>query len=175
MTNRIAPMLESINDYYNQPYNEIYRHVIDIAKDARRLDCNTDEDIEKCKWIAAMIRMLFDVAMHDAAKILHLNNIKFDYNSFISEHKDEAKERRYTKRTISEYEYVYELMWCVDYDVDTLNVSANASDVDVTKSLWIMAMCEILSEINMDVVYPIFRKIGFHFDWETFAKEHDLL
>ena len=86
MTNQTAPMLESINDYYNQPYNEIYRHVIDIAKDARRLDCNTDEDIEKCKWIAAMIRMLFDVAMHDAAKILHLNNIKFDYNSFISEH-----------------------------------------------------------------------------------------
>ena len=66
-------------------------------------------------------------------------------------------------------------MWCVDYDVETLNVSANASDVDVAKSLWIMAMCEILSEINMDVVDPIFRKIGFYFDWEVFAKEHDLL
>ena len=82
MTNQIAPMLESINDYYNQPYNEIYRHVIDIAKDARRLDCSTDEDIEKCKWIAAIIDMLFDVAMHNAANILHLNNIKFDYNSY---------------------------------------------------------------------------------------------
>lgn len=169
MTYHNVPVLEGINDYYNQPYSEIYRHVIDIAKDARRLDTTTGEGIEKCKWVAAMIDLLFDAAMHNAARILRVNNINFDYKEFISEYRDETQARRYKNRTISEYKYVYELMWCLDF------VSAEASDTDIEKSRWIMAMCEVLSEINMDVVYPAFERIGFHFDWEVFAKEHDLL
>ena len=64
MEKRIVPQLKGINDYYDQPYNEIYRSVVDIAKDVRRIDSNTSEGIEKCKWVAAMINMLFDTAMH---------------------------------------------------------------------------------------------------------------
>ena len=66
MEKRIVPQLKGINDYYDQPYNEIYRSVVDIAKDVRRIDSNTSEGIEKCKWVAAMINMLFDIAMHPA-------------------------------------------------------------------------------------------------------------
>ena len=62
-----------------------------------------------------MINMLFDTAMHNAAKILHQKNIEFNYESFVAEHKDEAQARRYKQRALSEYEYAYELMWCVDY------------------------------------------------------------
>ena len=175
MEKRIVPQLKGINDYYDQPYNEIYRSVVDIAKDVRRIDSNTSEGIEKCKWVAAMINMLFDTAMHNAAKILHQKNIEFNYESFVAEHKDESQARRYKQRALSEYEYAYELMWCVDYDAAMLNVSADASDVEVEKSLWIMAMCEVLSEVNMDVIYPAFRKIDLHFNWETFAEEHGLL
>ena len=82
MEKRIVPQLKGINDYYDQPYNEIYRSVVDIAKDVRRIDSNTSEGIEKCKWVAAMINMLFDTAMHNAAKILHQKNIEFNYESF---------------------------------------------------------------------------------------------
>ena len=175
MENRNVPQLKGINNYYDQPYSEIFRSVVDVVKDVRRIDTNTSEGVEKCKWIAAMINMLFDVAMHNATRILHQKNIEFNYKSFVTEHKDEAQARRYKQRALSEYEYAYELMWCVNYDAEALNVSANASKVDVEKSLWIMAMCDILSEVNMDVIYPAFRKIDFHFNWETFAEEHGLL
>ena len=37
MEKRIVPQLKGINDYYDQPYNEIYRSVVDIAKDVRRM------------------------------------------------------------------------------------------------------------------------------------------
>ena len=174
MANQNERNQEAKNIIYNLSYNEVYRHVADIAKDTKRFDTTKNEDVEKCKWIAAMVDVFFDVPMHNAVNTLHLNNIQFDSKDFLCERKDEALARRYKKRTICEYEFVYDLFVDIAFDADAFCVSENASAEQIEKCKWISVMCDVLSDIYMDVVDPAFVNLGFHFDWEAFAMEHNL-
>jgi len=174
MANQNERNQEAKNIIYNLSYNEVYRHVVDIAKDVKRFDTTKNEDVEKCKWIAAMVDVFFDVPMHNAVNTLHLNNIQFDSKNFLSERKDEAMARRYKKHTICDYEFAYDLIVDIAFDADAFFVSENASAEQIEKCKWISVMCDVLSDIYMDVVDPAFVNLGFHFDWEAFAMEHNL-
>ena len=174
MTNQTTFTQEESKMFFDCPYNEVYLVVVDAAKDARRFDTSKEEDIEKCKWIAAMVDVLFDVPMHKACEVLHLNNVKFNYKEFIAENHAVAKPRIYKKRTLADYHRFYDSVLDVAFDADTFNATENTSDELIEKCMWIMAMCDVFSETYLDVITPSFNKIGFHFDWEEFAKEHNL-
>ena len=63
-------------------YKQVFSDIITIAGDAEGFGlCNdtiTDEDIEKCKYIAAMLETLKDVPERRVNWIFNMKNIVFD-------------------------------------------------------------------------------------------------
>ena len=67
-------------------YKKIYEEVLALADDADGyglFENITEEDVEKCKWIAAILEVLDDVPRHRVEHIFQHRNIEFDYVEFI--------------------------------------------------------------------------------------------
>ena len=67
-------------------YREIYDAILTLADDAdsyglfKRI---TSEDIQKCKWIAAILEVLNDVPQRRMEHVFKYKKISFDYLEFI--------------------------------------------------------------------------------------------
>ena len=69
-------------------YREIYDAILTLADDAdsyglfKRI---TSEDIQKCKWIAAIFEVLNDVPRRQMKHVFKCQKISFDYLEFFEE------------------------------------------------------------------------------------------
>ena len=73
-------------------YKEIYDLMLSLANDADGyglFENITDEDVEKCKWIAAIIEVLDDVPARRMKHIFNYRKIEFDYEEFLDEQYEE--------------------------------------------------------------------------------------
>ncbi len=69
-------------------YTVIYDAILALANDADGyglFDNITDEDIQKCKWIAAILEVLNDVPKRRVEHIFKHKKIDFNYIEFIEE------------------------------------------------------------------------------------------
>ena len=69
-------------------YKAIYDAIVSLSVDADGyglFDSITDEDVEKCKWIAAICEVLEDVPMRRVKHIFNYRNVDFDYFDFVEE------------------------------------------------------------------------------------------
>lgn len=69
-------------------YREIYDAILTLADDADSyglFQSCTPEDIQKCKWIAAIIEVLDDVPRRSMKHVFKKNRISFDYLEFIND------------------------------------------------------------------------------------------
>ena len=79
------------NDDYSmklEGYQEIYDLILTIADDADGFglfENITDEDVEKCKWIAAILEVLNDVPLRRMEHIFKYKKIDFDSEEFLEE------------------------------------------------------------------------------------------
>ena len=67
-------------------YEAIYEAALSLANDADGyglFEDITDEDVEKCKWIAAILEVLDDVPRSRVKHIFNYRNIQFDHQDFI--------------------------------------------------------------------------------------------
>ena len=66
-------------------YRSIYDSILKLTYDTDGMQSTnpTKEDIEKCKWILAILECLDDVPKRKADYILKDKKIKFDYSDFI--------------------------------------------------------------------------------------------
>ena len=66
-------------------YEAIYNAVLTLANDADGFglyEAITPEDIQKCKWIAAILEVLSDVPQRRMQHIFEHKRISFDYLEF---------------------------------------------------------------------------------------------
>ena len=79
------------NDDYSmklEGYQEIYDLILTIADDADGFglfENITDEDVEKCKWIAAILEVMNDVPLRRMEHIFKYKKIEFDSEEFLEE------------------------------------------------------------------------------------------
>ena len=71
-------------------YKEIYEAIVSLSVDADGyglFESISNEDIEKCKWIAAICEVLDDVPRSRMEHIFKYRKVDFDYIDFIEESK----------------------------------------------------------------------------------------
>lgn len=71
-----------------QDYEKTYDAILAIANDADGFGLFadiTEEDVEKCKWIAAILTTLDDIPRQRMEHIFRYRKIKFDYLGFLEE------------------------------------------------------------------------------------------
>lgn len=78
-------MTTNENLVLNLPYNEIYDRIVMLKKGAYQLDSNNEDDVENCKWLAAIFDVFIDLPLYVSTRILVKSNIKFDYDLFLAE------------------------------------------------------------------------------------------
>lgn len=69
-------------------YKEIYEAIVSLSVDADGyglFESISNEDIEKCKWIAAICEVLDDVPRSRMEHIFKYRKVDFDYIDFIEE------------------------------------------------------------------------------------------
>lgn len=158
----------------NLTYNEIYDRIVMLKKGAYQLDSSNDEDVENCKWLAAIFDVFIDVPLYVATDILVKNHIKFDYDLFLAENHAPIKVQE-ADYSSAAYRLCYHAILDIAFETEEFDLKAEYTAEQIEKAMWIEAIYKVLTAIQNDVVYPMFRKIGFHFNWETFADERGLL
>ena len=88
-------MLDKNEKFWNEDggmtleaYEAVYDMILSLAEDADGINVfsnDQDEDIQKCKWIAAIHETLSDVPMSKAEIMFKRKKIKFDYCEFMNE------------------------------------------------------------------------------------------
>jgi hypothetical protein len=70
-----------------EKYEKLYNDVLEMSMDADGFSSlhPTEEEIEKCKWIAAILEVLEDVPMRKMMHIFKSEGIEFDYQQFLVE------------------------------------------------------------------------------------------
>ena len=71
-----------------ESYKAIYKAVVSMSIDADGyglFDSISDEDLEKCKWIAAINEVLEDVPMRRVKHIFNYRNVVFNSDDFLEE------------------------------------------------------------------------------------------
>lgn len=71
-----------------EEYKNIFESILKISFDVEEeidIDNPTEEDINKAKWIKAMVQCINDVPFLRAAHILRKCNIEFDYCAMLDE------------------------------------------------------------------------------------------
>ena len=167
-------MTTNENLVLNLPYNEIYDRIVMLKKGAYQLDSNNEDDVENCKWLAAIFDVFIDLPLYVATHILVKSNIKFDYDLFLAENHNPIKVRNEGYDNAA-YQLCYHAILDVAFETEEYLSDEEFTNEQIEKALWITAIYKLLSDIQNDVVYPLFRKIDFHFNWETFAEERGLL
>ena len=69
-------------------YKEIYEAIVSLSVDADGyglFENISDEDVEKCKWIAAICEVLDDVPRSRMEHVFKYRKVNFDYTNFIEE------------------------------------------------------------------------------------------
>jgi len=69
-------------------YKEIYEAIVSLSVDADGyglFESISNEDVEKCKWIAAICEVLDDVPRSRMEHIFKYRKVNFDYIDFIEE------------------------------------------------------------------------------------------
>ena len=69
-------------------YKAIYEAIVSLSVDADGyglFDSISNEDVEKCKWIAAICEVLDDVPRSRMEHIFKYRKVDFDYIDFIEE------------------------------------------------------------------------------------------
>lgn len=69
-------------------YKEIYEAIVSLSVDADGyglFESISNEDVEKCKWIAAICEILDDVPRSRMEHIFKYRKVNFDYIDFIEE------------------------------------------------------------------------------------------
>ena len=69
-------------------YKEIYEAIVSLSVDADGyglFENISEEDVEKCKWIAAICEVLDDVPRSRMEHIFQQRKVDFDYMNFIEE------------------------------------------------------------------------------------------
>ena len=61
-------------------YREIYEAILELTMDAESI---TEEDVDKCKWIACMLEALTDVPARKAAYVFQKKGINFKAVEFL--------------------------------------------------------------------------------------------
>jgi hypothetical protein len=71
-----------------EEYKNIFEGILKISFDVEEeidIDNPTEEDINKAKWIKAMVTCINDVPFRRAAHILRTSNTEFDYCAMLDE------------------------------------------------------------------------------------------
>ena len=69
-------------------YKEIYEAIVSLSVDADGyglFDAISDEDVEKCRWIAAIYEVLDDVPKRRMEHIFRHRKVEFIYSEFFDE------------------------------------------------------------------------------------------
>ena len=69
-------------------YKAVYENIVSLSIDADGyglFENITDEDVEKCKWLAAIIDVIDDVPRRRVEHIFKYKKIEFDYSDFLDE------------------------------------------------------------------------------------------
>ncbi len=68
-------------------YQRLYDKILKMSYDIEEISLSnpTEEDIEKCKWIAAMHKVINDVPQGKTEYLLMQKKIKFDYIEFMNQ------------------------------------------------------------------------------------------
>ena len=75
----------SFDEMKLEDYKAIYEAIVSLSCDADGFglyDGITTEDVEKCKWIAAILETLNDVPLSRVEHIFEQKDIEFDYEEF---------------------------------------------------------------------------------------------
>ena len=78
----------SFDEMKLEDYKAIYEAIVSLSCDADGFglyDGNTTEDVEKCKWIAAIFNVLGDVPRRRVNHIFQHKEIRFDCERFLEE------------------------------------------------------------------------------------------
>ena len=85
----INPTPNSVDDSLSvETYKSIYDAIVALSVDADGyglFENISDEDVEKCKWIAAICEVLDDVPRGRMEHIFKYRKVDFDYIDFIEE------------------------------------------------------------------------------------------
>ena len=85
----INPTLNSVDDSLSvETYKSIYDAIVALSVDADGyglFENISDEDVKKCKWIAAIREVLDDVPRRRMEHIFKFRKVDFDYIDFIEE------------------------------------------------------------------------------------------
>ena len=63
-------MTTNENLVLNLPYNEIYDRIVMLKKGAYQLNSNNEDDVENCKWLAAIFDVFIDLPLYVSTSIL---------------------------------------------------------------------------------------------------------
>ena len=77
-----------VDDMTLDDYKAIYEAIVSLSCDADGYglyDDITNEDVEKCKWIAAICEVLDDVPVRRVKHIFEHKNVDFDYQQFLED------------------------------------------------------------------------------------------
>lgn len=77
-----------VDDMTLDDYKAIYEAIVSLSCDADGYglyDNITNEDVEKCKWIAAICEVLDDVPVRRVKHIFEHKNVDFDYQQFLED------------------------------------------------------------------------------------------
>ena len=74
-----------------EDYKTIFETIVSLSVDADSyglFDMISNEDVEKCKWIAAIYEILDDVPRRRMKHIFEYRNVEFNYSDFVEENLD---------------------------------------------------------------------------------------
>lgn len=69
-------------------YKAVYENIVSLSIDADGyglFENITDDDVEKCKWLAAIIDVIDDVPKRRVEHVFKYKKIEFDYSDFLDE------------------------------------------------------------------------------------------
>ena len=89
MNNKNTTPIPEIDDMTIESYKAILDAVISLSCDADGyglFEHISDEDVEKCKWIAAICEVMDDVPKRRMEHIFKYREVKFDFGKFLEEY-----------------------------------------------------------------------------------------
>lgn len=69
-------------------YKAVYENIVSLSIDADGyglFENITNDDVEKCKWLAAIIDVIDDVPRRRVEHVFKYKKIEFDYSDFLDE------------------------------------------------------------------------------------------
>lgn len=166
-----------------EDYKKTYHATGRILEDAESFGLFShisESDVEKSKWIMAIITVLNDLPKRKIRKVFRDRKIKFNFMAFIAEQYPRKKRVRYSKSelaemereaTLNDYQLFYQSVIAIYEDMAAFEDDDSNEDI-VVKCQWVASLLAVFNDTPKGRATHIlgYREINFNYD--QFVEEY---